>query len=99
VRKVTACRAGRCRHLQLSDLVSIEECDPAVMDFLVATAVGKFLPSLSSGMERPQGLGLRGGIGGSGVIPFLLSFSLSFSLCSSYFLSFSYLSFVSGDEG
>jgi len=40
---------------------------------------------ISGGMERAQGSGLRSGSGGNGVIPF--------------FLSFSYLSFVNGDEG
>jgi len=45
VRKVTGWRAGRCRHVQISELVSIEECDQAVMDFLAAPEVGKFPPS------------------------------------------------------
>jgi len=45
VRKVTGWRAGRCRHVQISELFSIEECDQAVMDFLAATEVGKFPPS------------------------------------------------------
>jgi len=45
VRKATDCRAGRCRHVQISELFSIEECDQAVMDFLAATEVGKFPPS------------------------------------------------------
>jgi len=33
-------------------------------------------------MERAQGLGLRSGIGGNGVIPFFLSFFLSVFLLS-----------------
>jgi hypothetical protein len=45
VRKATGWRAGRCRHVQISELFSIEECDQAVMDFLAATEVGKFPPS------------------------------------------------------
>jgi hypothetical protein len=31
--------------MQFSELFSIEECDQAVMDFLAATEVGKFLPN------------------------------------------------------
>ena len=45
VRKATGWRVGRCRHVQISELFSIEECDQAVMDFLAATEVGKFPPS------------------------------------------------------
>jgi len=45
VRKATGWRAGRCCHVQISELFSIEECDQAVMDFLTATEVGKFPPS------------------------------------------------------
>jgi len=96
VGKATGWKAGRCRHVQISELFSIEECDQAVMDFLAATEVGKFPPKWSSGRERAQGLGLRSGIGSNGLyLPFFpfLSFVLSF------FLSFSYLSFVSGDGG
>ena len=44
VRKATGWKAGRCRHVQISELFSIEECDQAVMDFLAATEVGKFPP-------------------------------------------------------
>jgi hypothetical protein len=36
--------AGRCRHVQICELLSIEVCDQAVMDFLAATEVGKFPP-------------------------------------------------------
>ena len=36
--------AGRCRHVQISELFCVEECDQAVMDFLAATEVGKFPP-------------------------------------------------------
>jgi hypothetical protein len=42
--KATGWKAGRCRHVQISELFSIEECDQAVMDFLAATEVGKFPP-------------------------------------------------------
>jgi hypothetical protein len=37
-------KAGRCRHVQISELYTIEECDQAVMEFLAATEVGKFPP-------------------------------------------------------
>jgi len=33
---------GRCKHVQISELFSLEKCDQAVMDFLAATEVGKF---------------------------------------------------------
>ena len=44
VGKVTGWKAGRCRHVQVSELLSMELCDEAVVDFLVATEVGKFPP-------------------------------------------------------
>ena len=44
VGKVTGWKAGRCRHVQISELFSMEECDQAVVDFLAATEVGKFPP-------------------------------------------------------
>jgi len=44
VGKAMGWKAGRCRHVQISELFSIEECDQAVMDFLAATDVGKFPP-------------------------------------------------------
>jgi len=40
----TRWKAGRCRQVQISQLFSMEERDQAVMDFLAATAVGKFPP-------------------------------------------------------
>jgi hypothetical protein len=42
VGKMTGCKAGRCCHMQISEWFSMEECDQAVMDFLAATAVGRF---------------------------------------------------------
>ena len=42
--KVTGCKEGRCLHLQVSELLSTEECDHVVMDFLAVTNVGKFPP-------------------------------------------------------
>jgi hypothetical protein len=44
--KATGWSAGRCRHVQISELFSIEECNQAVMDFLAATEVGKFRPKV-----------------------------------------------------
>jgi len=44
VGKAMGWRAGRCRHVQVSELLSMEKCDKAVMDLLVATDVGKFPP-------------------------------------------------------
>jgi len=45
VGKATGWKAGRCRHVQVSELFSVEECDQAVMDFLAATEVGNFPPN------------------------------------------------------
>jgi ribonuclease HI len=45
----TGWSAGRCRHVKVSELLSIEQCDQAVMDFLAATDVGKFPPKTSVG--------------------------------------------------
>jgi len=38
----TGWKAGRCRHVQILELFSLEMCDQAVMDLLAATEVGKF---------------------------------------------------------
>jgi len=43
---------SRCRHVQISELFSMEKCDQAVMDFLAATDVGKFPPKQAE--ERGQ---------------------------------------------
>jgi len=42
VGKVMGWKAGRCQHMQISELFTIEEYDQLVMDFLAATEVGKF---------------------------------------------------------
>ena len=42
--KATGWKAGRCRHVQMFELFSMEICDQAVMDFLAATDVGMFPP-------------------------------------------------------
>jgi hypothetical protein len=44
VGQTTGWKAGRCRHVQISELFTIEVCDQAVMDFLAATEVEKFPP-------------------------------------------------------
>ena len=41
---VTGWKAGRCRHVQASELLSMDKCDQPVVDFLAATEVGKFPP-------------------------------------------------------
>ena len=46
VGQVTGWNAARCRPVQISELFSIEEWDQAVIDFLAATDVRKFLPKL-----------------------------------------------------
>jgi len=48
-------KAGRCQHVQVSELFSMEECDQAVMDFLVATEIRKSRPN-EAGMEQAQWL-------------------------------------------
>jgi hypothetical protein len=52
VGKARGWKAGRCRHVQISELFSMEKCDQAVMDFLAATDVGKFPPKQTE--ERGQ---------------------------------------------
>jgi hypothetical protein len=37
-------KEGRCRHVQISELCTLVECNQVVMDFLAATGVGKFPP-------------------------------------------------------
>jgi hypothetical protein len=44
VGKATGSKAGRCRHVQISELFSMEICDQPVMDFLAASDVGMFPP-------------------------------------------------------
>jgi len=46
VGKATGWKGGTCRHVQIPELFSIDECDQAVMDFLAATDVGKFPPKV-----------------------------------------------------
>ena len=44
VGKAMGSKAGRCWHVQVSELLSMEKCDQVVMDFLVATDIRKFPP-------------------------------------------------------
>jgi hypothetical protein len=46
VGKATGWKVGRCQHVQISELFSIEECNQGAMDFLVATEAGKILPKV-----------------------------------------------------
>jgi len=43
--KATGSNAVRCRHVQIFELFTIEQCDQVVIDFLAATEVGKFPPN------------------------------------------------------
>jgi hypothetical protein len=52
VGKATGCRAGRCQHVQISELLSMEKCDRAVMDFLITTDIGKFPPKRAEQEEQ-----------------------------------------------
>jgi hypothetical protein len=87
VENATGWKAGRCRHMQVCVLFSIEEYNKGVMDFLAVVKVGKFPPKLSCGMERARGSRLKSAGGGYPVILFL------FFLDVSYFITISYLIF------
>jgi aminoglycoside phosphotransferase (APT) family kinase protein len=41
---MTGRKAGRCQHVQVPEVFSMEESDQAVMDFRAGTEVWKFLP-------------------------------------------------------
>jgi len=75
VRKLTGRKAGRSRHVQISELRSRDEYDQAVLDFLVAIVVGKFLPKLMEGWNRQGG---RLGCGERQLQPYILSFHFCF---------------------
>jgi len=40
----TVWKAGKCRHVHVSELLSMDAFDQAVMGFLAATEIGKFPP-------------------------------------------------------
>jgi hypothetical protein len=44
VGKVMGWKAGRCQHVQISELLSRHECGQAMVDFLVASEVGMLPP-------------------------------------------------------
>ena len=100
--KTRGWKAGRCRHMQVSELFSMEVCNQAVMDFLAATEVGNFPPKWMTEWRRRRGWLRRGGRRWWGFIsvPFC-SFSFSLPVFSSILL-LCYLStfiYISGDEG
>jgi len=82
--KVMGWKAGRCRQVQISELFSIEECEHAMMDFLVATEPGKFPAKRTTAWKRRRGQLRCGEAAAMGVsIRSLCSFvSFLFSLCS-----------------
>jgi len=89
-------KAGRCQHVQVSDLFSRDECDQAVMDFLAATEVRKFPPkSIKGGMQQAQRLIQVQGAVAAGRD---LCVFLSVPFFSILFWSVFKLSFVSRDE-
>jgi hypothetical protein len=49
VGKAMGWRGGICRHVKVSELLSIEKCYRAVMDILAATGVRRFPPKTSGG--------------------------------------------------
>jgi len=55
VGKATGWKVGRCRHVQISELFSVEECDQVVMDFLAATEVGNSHPDEGAVWSRRRG--------------------------------------------
>ena len=54
VGKATGWRVGRSRHVQVSELLSMQRCDKGVMDFLIATDIGKFPPKRALEEEEEQ---------------------------------------------
>jgi hypothetical protein len=75
----TARNAGRCRHVQITELFSKEECDQVAMNFLAATYVRQLPPKCTTVWRWRRG-GLRCGEAAMGliVIPFV---SFLFSPC------------------
>jgi len=55
VGKATVWKAGRCRHVQISELFSMVICDQAVMDFMLATDVRKFPPRRAEERGQEEG--------------------------------------------
>jgi len=90
VGKATGWKAGRCRHWQISELFSRDECDQAVVDFVAVTEVGKFPPKCREGWTS----------GGSAHRSLRFSFPfLSFPFCSGLSLSFHFSAEIKGSGG
>jgi hypothetical protein len=84
------CKVSKCQNIQISELLSMETGDHAMMDFLAATDIGKFTPNRMSywGLTRQ-----------SSFSSFLVSFLLSFVWCAFRYGQSLIVSFVNGDEG
>jgi len=54
-------KAGRYRHVQISELFSMEICNQAVVDFLAATDVGRLPPRQAEQGGQEQGGQEQGG--------------------------------------
>jgi len=76
VGQTTGWKAGRCRHVQISELFTTEECDQAVMDFWRPLRSGNFRQNEEVGWSGLRAGRLGGGAGGNGIILFFLSFFL-----------------------
>jgi hypothetical protein len=62
---MTSCKVGRCHHVQISELYSMEIRDQVVVDFPTAQEVGNFRPSergLSLFIMLYHGFSLSGSI-------------------------------------
>ena len=55
--KATGWRAGRCQHVKVSELRSMEKCNKAVMDILAAADIGKFPPKRAEEEEEQEPAG------------------------------------------
>jgi len=91
VGKAAGYKAGSCRHAQISKMISMEDCNQAVVDFPATTEVSEFPPTSTGRMEQAQGSGAAVQVIGL-YLPFFPSVFLSFShsrIC---------LSFVNEDE-
>ena len=98
VGKATGWKAGRCRHMQISEVFSIEECNQAKMDFLAATEVGKFTPKWMAAWSGRRGW-LRGG-GEAAVDKYMFSFLfLSIHFCSAPSLNIQMSAGMKGSGG
>jgi len=95
VGKATGWKSVRCRHVQISKLFSVEECDQAVMDLLEATEVGKFPPKCMTVWRRRRGWLRRGGGSDGGLyrflfVPFLFSPCVPFIFAFAFVLSLNF---------